>query len=240
MLILNWREPRTHMERHLDLVTHKGKEEVHKNQVRHHWSSALHRKAHHRAPFQQQTTSLHNVPLNQSAHYASVVPTRLQASQLTPCHLRVGTGGHSYWMPMPWQEWRNASILPIWWNMPSHTPSSFLRPTCTATCTTLEFISPGYSTPWRKDRYKWGGGVLITVKDCYTITALNLPENDAEIIWGEVFLRGNKRLCLGAYYHTPDGNATSQKEAFAESLKEVQKITCNRRDITITLGGDKL
>ena len=32
--------------------------------------------------------------------------------------------------------------------------------------------------------------------------------------------------------------ASSQQEAIAESLKEVQKIRWNRRDTTITLGGD--
>ena len=101
-----------------------------------------------------------------------------------------------------------------------------------------ESMPPGYSTPLQKDRDKRGGGVLIAVKDCYTITALNLPENDAEIVWGEVPLCGNKRLCLGAYYRTPSGDASSQEEALAESLKEVQKITRNRRDTTITLGGD--
>ena len=238
MLILNWREPRTHMERHLGPVTHKGQEWAPKNWVSHHWSSALRRTAHHRAPCQQQTTSLHNVPPSQSAHYVSAVPTCVQTSQLTPYQLKVGTGWHSYWMPTAWQEWRNAPILPIWWNMPSQTPSSSLRPICTAKCTTLEFMPPGYSTPLRKDRDKWGGGVLIAVKDCYTITALNLPENDAEIVWGEVLLRGNKRLCLGAYYRTPSGDASSQQEALAESLKEVQKITRNRHDTTITLGGD--
>ena len=137
MLILNWQEPHTHMECHLGLVNHKGQEWAHKNQVHHYWSSALHRTAHRRAPCQQQTTSLHNVPLNQSAHYASVVPTRLQTSQLTPYHLKVGAGGHSYWTPMAWQERRNAPISPIWWNMPSQTPSSFLRPTRTTTCKTM-------------------------------------------------------------------------------------------------------
>ena len=115
MLILNWREPCTHMERHLGPVTHKGQEWAHKNQVCHHWSSALRRTAHRRAPCQQQTTSLHNVPPSQSAHYVSAVPTCVQTSQLTPYQLRVGTGGHSYWMPMAWQEWRNAPIWPIWW-----------------------------------------------------------------------------------------------------------------------------
>ena len=44
------------------LVTHKGQEWARKNQVSHHWSSALHRTAHRRAPCQQQTTSLHNIP----------------------------------------------------------------------------------------------------------------------------------------------------------------------------------
>ena len=100
------------------------------------------------------------------------------------------------------------------------------------------FLPPGYSTPLRKAQDKQGGGVLIAVKDCYTITALNLSENDAEIVWGEVLLCGNKWLCLGAYYRTPSGDASSQQEAFAESLSEFQKIACNRRDITITLGGD--
>ena len=108
-----------HMERHLGPVTHKGQEWARKNQVCHHWSSALRRTAHRRAPCQQQTTSLHNVPPSQSAHYVSAVPTCLQTSQLTPYQLRVGTGGHSYWMPTAWQEWRNAPISPIWWNMPS-------------------------------------------------------------------------------------------------------------------------
>ena len=59
-----------------------------------------------------------------------------------------------------------------------------------------EFMPQGYSTPLRKDRDKWGGGVLITVKDCCTITALNLPENDAEIVLGEVLLRDHDGTIL--------------------------------------------
>ena len=61
-----------------------------------------------------------------------------------------------------------------------------------------EFMPPGYSPPLRKDRNRHGGGVLVAVKDCYTLAAVDLPTNPAEIIWGEVSLRSGKKLILGS------------------------------------------
>ena len=80
--------------------------------------------------------------------------------------------------------------------------------------------------------------MLIAVKDCYTILEVELPDLSAEMVWGEVNLRGNRRLFLGAYYRTPSGDASHQHEAFAGSLRELQAKTRNRRDTTIILGGD--
>ena len=88
-----------------------------------------------------------------------------------------------------------------------------------------EFMPPGYSAPIRKDRDGRGGGVLIALKDCYTISEVELPDLSAEIVWGEVNLRGNRRLFLGAYYRTPSGDASHQHEAFTGSPRVTSQDT---------------
>ena len=51
-----------------------------------------------------------------------------------------------------------------------------------------EFMPPGYSKPFRKDRKSGGGGVLVAVKDCYTAVEVEQPDTDTEIMWVQVSL----------------------------------------------------
>ena len=76
---------------------------------------------------------------------------------------------------------------------------------------------------------------MIAVKDCYTLSEIKLPESPAEIIWGEVALRGNSKLILGGYYRTPSGHAVTQQQQFEESLQNLQAHSKNN---VIILGGD--
>ena len=43
---------------------------------------------------------------------------------------------------------------------------------------------PGCSAPLWMDWVERGSGVIISIQDCYTITALSLPETATEIVWG--------------------------------------------------------
>ena len=102
-----------------------------------------------------------------------------------------------------------------------------------------EILPPGYlrNRPLRHDRNSNGGGVLIAVKDCYTMTEINLTATPADIIWEEVQLRNtSSRLIIGGYYRTLSGHAVTQQEEFEASLQDLQKTTRNN-DIII-LGGD--
>ena len=102
-----------------------------------------------------------------------------------------------------------------------------------------EFMPPGYSPPLRKDRNRHGGGVLVAVKDCYTLAAVDLPTNPAEITWGEVSLRSGKKLILGSYYRSPSGNAETQQSDFEKSLRDLKSSTAGKRNTsTIIVGGD--
>ena len=172
---------------------------AHRNQTRHHWSSAIHRTAHRRAPCQQQTSSLHNVP-------PEPVSTLCLSSNDTSADQSADL------ISPKGRNWRtlvlNANGLA---RLEKHTNYAnlveYAKPDAIIISKTLlhndvhnsEFMPPSYSTPLQKDQEKRGGGILITVKDCYTITVSNLPETDAKIVWGEVLLRGNKQLCPGSY-----------------------------------------
>ena len=101
-----------------------------------------------------------------------------------------------------------------------------------------EVIPTGYlqNTPLRCDRNIDGGGVLLAVRDGYTLIEIKLPENPAEIVWGEVQLKGDKKLILGGYYRTPSGHAVTQQEEFETSVSDLKsKITPNDM---IIIGGD--
>ena len=52
-----------------------------------------------------------------------------------------------------------------------------------------EFMPSGYGRTIRKDKKKGECGVLIAVKECYTLTEVDLPSNNVDIVWGEVCLK---------------------------------------------------
>ena len=77
---------------------------------------------------------------------------------------------------------------------------------------------------------------MIAVKDCYTLTEIKLPDNPAEIIWGEVALHYGSHLILGSYYRTPSGHAVTQQTEFDASLQNLKKHS--KINDTIVIGGD--
>ena len=101
-----------------------------------------------------------------------------------------------------------------------------------------EFMPTGYGKHLRKDLKKAARGVLIAVKSCYNLTAVDLPSGKQDIIWGEVSLRNGKKLLLGAFYSAPSGKPENQLDDLEASLNDLRKITRNRRDTTVILGGD--
>ena len=101
-----------------------------------------------------------------------------------------------------------------------------------------EFMPSGYGRTIRKDKKKGECGVLIAVKECYTLTEVDLPSNKADIVWGEVCLKNGRKLYIGSFYRTPSGNTTDQMNDLETSLKDLHDVTRNRRDAITILGGD--
>jgi len=81
-----------------------------------------------------------------------------------------------------------------------------------------EFMPAGYSPPKRKDRKAGGGGVLVSIRDCYPAAEVEIPDNDAEAIWVEVSLRNNHKFFVGSFYRPPNGNASNQLDELEKSL----------------------
>ena len=100
-----------------------------------------------------------------------------------------------------------------------------------------EFMPAGYGKPLRKDFKKAARGVLITVKSCYNLTAVDLPSGKQDIIWGEVSLRNGKKLLLGAFYGAPSGKPENQLDDLEASLNDLRKITRNRRHYSYSRWG---
>ena len=68
-----------------------------------------------------------------------------------------------------------------------------------------QFLLNGFSPPYRKDRNKHGGGILIYVRDNIPSKLLNefQPPNDIEGLFIELNFRNNKWLLFGSY-HPPN------------------------------------
>ena len=70
----------------------------------------------------------------------------------------------------------------------------------------FQFHIPGYKLPFRKDRNKLGGGIIVFVKDDIPCKKLDvrIPE-DIEALFLEINLRHTKWLFCGCY-HPPSQN----------------------------------
>ena len=71
-----------------------------------------------------------------------------------------------------------------------------------------QFKIPGYSMPFRRDRNRNGGGVMIFVREDISSKLLvrhNLPD-DIEVISVEINLRKTKFLLLGGYHPLSQSN----------------------------------
>ena len=67
-----------------------------------------------------------------------------------------------------------------------------------------QFYVPGYKKPFRKDRNKNGGGVMIYVREDIPSDILmkHSIEENIEAIFVEINLRKNKLLLVGTYHST--------------------------------------
>ena len=101
-----------------------------------------------------------------------------------------------------------------------------------------EFMPTGYHAQLRKDGNSHGGSILLVIRDCYPATEVDMPNSTAEIVWAQVSLRHQRKLYLGAYYHSPSGATAKQMEELETSLKNLRKITRNAPSKTSILGGD--
>ena len=75
--------------------------------------------------------------------------------------------------------------------------------------TTAQFIIEGYSKPFRRDRNKMGGGLLLYVRDditCKEIKQTVLPP-DIECLFIEINLRNKKYLIVGGYNPHKDSSS---------------------------------
>ena len=87
---------------------------------------------------------------------------------------------------------------------------------------------------YRKDRNRRGGGVLIAIKDCYTVTEIHQPDSNCEIIWSEVQLSNQRKAFIGSFYRPPSSNMDTI-EALENSINQLKRKSNNN---IIMLGGD--
>ena len=78
-----------------------------------------------------------------------------------------------------------------------------------------EFMPPGYSPPIRKDRQAGGGGVLVSVKDCYAVSAVEVPVTNSGSVWAEVSFRDKHKLFIGSFHRPPTNDSNSQSAQLA-------------------------
>ena len=81
-----------------------------------------------------------------------------------------------------------------------------------------QFLIPGYKKPYRLDRNRNGGGVMIYVREDIPSDILlkhNIPEN-VEAIFVEINLRKNKILLVGTYHSTNAEYGTTDEVYFKQ------------------------
>ena len=84
-----------------------------------------------------------------------------------------------------------------------------------------------------------GGGVLVSVKDCYAVSDVEVPVTNSESVWAEVSLQDKHKLFIGSFYRLPTNDSNSQFAQLADldmhCLKSKMKINPNH---TLMFGGD--
>ena len=81
-----------------------------------------------------------------------------------------------------------------------------------------QFLIPGYRKPFRRDRNRFGGGVMIYVREdipCDILIKHKTPSN-IEAIFVEINLRKNKLLLVGTYHSTNREHGEKDGEYFKQ------------------------
>ena len=81
-----------------------------------------------------------------------------------------------------------------------------------------QFLIPGYRKPYRRDRNRYGGGVMIYVREdipCDILMKHSTPKN-IEAIFLEINLRKNKLLLVGTYHSTNKEHGEGDVRYFQE------------------------
>ena len=81
-----------------------------------------------------------------------------------------------------------------------------------------QFLIPGYRKPYRQDRNRYGGGVMIYVREdipCDILMKHSTPKN-IEAIFLEINLRKNKLLLVGTYHSTNKEHGEGDARYFQE------------------------
>ena len=90
-----------------------------------------------------------------------------------------------------------------------------------STMFTSEVSPPGFVT-FRRDRPSGKkGDVIIMIKDDIIAAECNIIKTDAELIWIEIHIQGQKPLIIGAFYRPPKSPVTNL-EHLATSLADIQ------------------
>ena len=106
-----------------------------------------------------------------------------------------------------------------------------------STIKSSEFLPDGYRGDIRKDRNRFGGGVMLAIKSCYDVDLIELEDVDAETVWASVQAENNRKIVIGAFYRQPN-HKVDQLEQLEKSLDQVTNKFKNNQNTTILLAGD--
>ena len=91
---------------------------------------------------------------------------------------------------------------------------------------TAEITPPGFIT-YRKDRIQGKkGGVFVMVRDTFIATECNVNTTDAELLWVEIHIQGEKPLFIGSFYRPPESPPVNIKR-LSDSIAEIQSMHKN-------------
>ncbi len=99
--------------------------------------------------------------------------------------------------------------------------------------TNAEIFPPGYTT-LRKDRPSHAGGVFLASKNDLIVTELHELDEDIEIIWGKIQVKGARQTIIGSFYCPPSATIDSLEKLDLT----LSKLHSNHSNANIILGGD--
>ena len=70
-----------------------------------------------------------------------------------------------------------------------------------------EFLPAHYKGDVLQDVKSGTGGVMLAYRDNMIAVEAEVPNSDAQTVWGKVVLQGDKLIHIGAYYHPPSDRA---------------------------------